>query len=161
MTRGRKGRGAGEFFARQVGAAYAHTMPTALTTVSELVKEAVRHDGEGRPVLYARVEGEINLHNSPALRSDLLKLVEEEKPRAMVLNLSNVPYMDSSAIAVLVEVLKALRADQGEVHLTQLQQRVAGLLHIARLDSIFILNDTDEQALAAANGAKKLDATPE
>jgi anti-sigma B factor antagonist len=126
-------------------------MATPLTTASELVKEAVRHDVNGRPVLYARVEGEINLHNSPALRADLLKLVEDEKPRAMVLNLSSVPYMDSSAIAVLVEVLKALRADQGEVHLTQLQKRVAGLLHIARLDSIFILNETDEEAMAAVN----------
>jgi anti-sigma B factor antagonist len=126
-------------------------MSTELTTASDLVKEAVRHNGnESGPLVYARVEGEINLHNSPALRSDLLKLVEEEKPRAMVLNLAEVPYMDSSAIAVLVEVLKALRADQGEVHLTNLQKRVAGLLHIARLDSIFILNDTDEEAMAAA-----------
>jgi anti-sigma B factor antagonist len=126
-------------------------MATELITASDLVKEAVRHDGnESGPLVYARVEGEINLHNSPALRSDLLKLVEEEKPRAMVLNLADVPYMDSSAIAVLVEVLKALRADQGEVHLTNLQKRVAGLLHIARLDSIFILNDTDEQAMVAA-----------
>lgn len=120
----------------------------ALVTASELVKEASRRELSGRIVLYARIEGEINLHNSPALRSDLLKLVEENQPKAVVLNLSQVPYMDSSAIAVLVEVLKAVRADDGHVHLTQLQPRVAGLLNIARLDTIFILNNDDESAFA-------------
>jgi anti-sigma B factor antagonist len=124
-------------------------MATALNTASELVKEASRREAGGGVVLYARIEGEINLHNSPALRSDLLKLVEEEHPRTIVLNLAMVPYMDSSAIAVLVEVLKAIRAGGGNVHLTQLQQRVAGLLHIARLDTIFVLNDADEAAFAA------------
>src|SRR5688500_11333831 len=133
-------------------------MPTALTTASDLVKEATRHEADGRPLPYARIEGEINLHNSPALRADLLKLVEDEQPKVVVLNLAEVPYMDSSAIAVLVEVLKAVRADDGQVHLTHLQQRVAGLLHIARLDSIFILNDTDEAAFAEAG--KSQDSLP-
>ena len=124
-------------------------MPFFALTVSELVKEAVRHDGEGRPVLYARVEGEINLHNSPALRSDLLKLVEEEKPRAMVLNRSNVPYMDSSAIAVLVEALQKMRKSGGKVYLTNLQPRVKGLLEIARLDTIFVVVKEEADALKA------------
>lgn len=136
-------------------------MPTALTTASELVKEASRRDGEGGPLLYARIDGEINLHNSPALRADLLKLVDDEQPTTIVLNLAQVPYMDSSAIAVLVEVLKAIRADGGHVHLTQLQQRVAGLLHIARLDSIFILNDTDTAAFAEAGERRGPADTPD
>ena len=129
-------------------------MPTALNTASDLVKEATRRDSNAGTLLHARVEGEINLHNSPALRADLLKLVEDERPKVVVLNLAGVPYMDSSAIAVLVEVLKAVRAEEGHVHLTELQRRVAGLLHIARLDTIFILNDTDAAAFnEAGSGA--------
>ncbi len=135
-------------------------MATALTTASDLVKEASRRGENDRVLLYARIEGEINLHNSPALRADLLKLVEDEEPRIVVLNLAKVPYMDSSAIAVLVEVLKALRANGGQVHLTQLQQRVAGLLHIARLDTIFILNETDESAFSDAGASPANDPGP-
>ena len=125
-------------------------MPTGLNTASELVKEASRRDATEGTLLYARVAGEINLHNSPALRADLLKLAEEERPKVVVLNLAEVPYMDSSAIAVLVEVLKAVRGEGGRVTLTHLQKRVAGLLHIARLDTIFGIAETDEAALAEA-----------
>jgi anti-sigma B factor antagonist len=45
--------------------------------------------------------------------------------------------MDSSAIAVLVEMLQKLRKIKGEIHLSHLQPRVKSLLEIARLDSIF------------------------
>ena len=122
-------------------------MPDELKTTSDLVKEAEARDADGGRLLVARVEGEINLSNSPALRADLLKLVEDEKPKNAVLNLAGVPYMDSSAIAVLVEVLKAVRGDGGKVYLTDLQQRVDGLLHIARLDSIFEIKPQEKDAL--------------
>ena len=59
-----------------------------------------------------------------------------------MLNLAQVPYMDSSAIAVLVELLQKIRKNSGRVFLTNLQPRVKGLLEIARLGSIFgIVND--------------------
>lgn len=127
-------------------------MSNALTTASELLREASARPAAEGTLLYARIEGEINLQNSPALRADLLKLVEEQRPRRIVLNLAQVPYMDSSAIAVMIEVLKAIRPEGGTVHLTQLQQRVAGLLRIARLDTIFVLADTDEAAMSEAEG---------
>lgn len=122
-------------------------MSSSLQTTSELVESARLLSGSQGSVLAVRVKGEINLYNSPALRNDLLRLVEEEKPRSAVVNLAGVEYMDSSAIAVLVELLKAVRTDGGAVHLTNLQKRVNGLLHIARLDSIFQIRDDEKQAL--------------
>ena len=122
-----------------------------LETSSDLVEQA-RLESAGpdvspdSPRLWAQVRGEINLHNAPELRGDLLKLVEAHQPRKLILNLADVPYMDSSAIAVLVETLKATRRNGGRVYLTQLQDRVAGLLRIARLDSIFHLVQTDDEA---------------
>ena len=57
--------------------------------------------------------------------------------KKLVLNLEKVPYVDSSAIAVMVEALQKLRKAGGKVYLTNLSPRVKGLLEIARLDSIF------------------------
>ena len=125
-------------------------MTEPLRPTSDLVTQAHLHAGDdegGGPVLHAHVAGEINLHNSPVLRGDLLGLVANAGPRAVVLNLREVPYMDSSAMAVLIEVLKAVRG--GGVYVTELQSRVSGLLHIARLDSILTVADTDASALAA------------
>ena len=116
-------------------------------TSSDLIAQADARDGRDGRVLVAKIKGEITLHNSPALRGDLLQRVEAEKPKHVVLNLAGVPYMDSSAIAVLVEVLKAVRGGGGKVYLTDLQQRVDGLLHIARLDSIFEMCSDEKKAL--------------
>ncbi len=95
--------------------------------------------------LIASVRGEIDLNNSPELRRMLLDVAVRHAVRRVLLNLAEVPYMDSSAIAVLVELLRRM-GKGGTVALTHLQPRVRGLLEIARLDSIFVLADNDEEA---------------
>ena len=110
---------------------------------SELVP-SVRREGDA---ILATVKGEIDLHNSPTLRTQLLKFLEQEKPKKLILNLGSVPYMDSSAIAVLVEALQKLRKTGGKIYLTNLQPRVKGLLEIARLDSIFVVCADEAEAL--------------
>lgn len=114
-----------------------------LKTQSDLLPSARK---EGDAVL-ATVNGEIDLHNSPELRGALLEILTNEQPKKLILNLSKVAYMDSSAIAVLVEMLQKLRKQGGKLCLTYLQPRVKSLLEIARLDSIFIVVATDEEAL--------------
>jgi anti-sigma B factor antagonist len=114
-----------------------------LRTDTDLVPTA-RTEGDA---LLATVRGEIDLHNSPELRTALLDLLTRANPKKLILNLSQVPYMDSSAIAVLVEMLQKLRRAGGKICLTNLQPRVKGLLEIARLDSIFMLVATEEEAL--------------
>jgi anti-sigma B factor antagonist len=93
------------------------------------------------------VRGEIDLHNSPELRSALLELLQKNQIKKLILNLAQVPYMDSSAIAVLVESLQKLRKLGGRVFLTGLQPRVRGLLEIARLDTIFGIANDEAEAL--------------
>ncbi|MGA3065498.1 MAG: STAS domain-containing protein [Tepidisphaeraceae bacterium] len=97
--------------------------------------------------ILAAVRGEVDLHNSPELRAALLGILGKSLPKKLVLNLAAVPYMDSSAVAVLVEVLQRLRRSGGRLMLSSLQPRVRGLLEIARLDSIFVLAITDDEAL--------------
>jgi anti-sigma B factor antagonist len=105
---------------------------------------AARMEGDAA---IAAIRGEIDLHNSPDMRSAIFDLLAKTVVKRLILNLSQVPYMDSSAIAVLVEALQKLRPTGGRVMLVDLQPRVKGLLQIARLDSIFILADSEKQAL--------------
>jgi anti-sigma B factor antagonist len=107
---------------------------------------AVRVEAAANAVV-ASVRGEIDLHNSPDLRGVLLELLAKHEPKRLVLNLSQVPYMDSSAIAVLVEALQKIRKSGGRIFLTDLQPRVKGLLEIARLDSIFVVAKDEADAL--------------
>src|SRR3954468_9632091 len=114
-----------------------------LKTNSDLLTSA-RQEGDA---VIGVVRGEIDLHNSPDLRGALLDLLGRTQPKRLVLNLAQVPYMDSSAIAVLVETLQKLRKSGGKLYLTNLQPRVRGLLEIARLDSIFVLAADEQEAL--------------
>ncbi len=108
------------------------------------VVSAVRREGT---TVVVNVRGEIDLHNSPELRGELLKILGDASVRKLILVLSEVPYMDSSAVAVLVEALQKLRRVGGKVCLAALQPRVKGLLEIARLDSIFVVTATEEEAM--------------
>lgn len=114
-----------------------------IKTNSELVPTA-RQEGDA---VIASVRGEIDLHNSPDLRSVMLQILQNQKPTKLILNLSMCPYMDSSAIAVLVETLQKVRKLGGKIYLTNLQPRVKGLLEIARLNTIFVLAKDEEEAL--------------
>ncbi|HLL89110.1 MAG TPA: STAS domain-containing protein [Tepidisphaeraceae bacterium] len=116
---------------------------TPLKTNTDLVP-AARREGDA---VVATVRGEIDLHNSPAVRTTLLDLLAKHQPKRLVLNLAQVPYMDSSAIAVLVESLQKIRKHGGKIYLTDLQPRVKGLLEIARLDSIFVVAKDEADAL--------------
>ena len=110
----------------------------------ELVQGARRQGDAVRAALV----GEIDLHNSPQVRGALLEILQQQQPKKLVLNLSQVPYMDSSAIAVLVEALQKIRKLGGKIYLTDLQPRVKGLLEIARLDSIFVVVKDEAEAMA-------------
>lgn len=116
-----------------------HTRPAALVP-------SVRREGDA---VVVAVAGEVDLHNSPTLRNELLKQLADGTVRRLVLNLSAVPYVDSSAIAVFVEALQKLRKCGGKVYLTNLQPRVRGLLEIARLDKIFAVTADEVEALRA------------
>ncbi len=117
---------------------------TDLKPTSDLVSSA-RQEGDA---VIAAVRGEIDLHNSAGLRTDLLDMLAKVSPKKLVINLAEVPYMDSSAIAVLVEALQKIRKLGGKIFLTNLQPRVKGLLEIARLDSIFVVAKDEAEAIA-------------
>lgn len=92
---------------------------------------------EGADAVVAVIDGEIDLKNSGDLREALFDLITKQPTKRLVLNLAKVPYMDSSGIAVLVEILGKLRKVGGKVFLTNVQRRVQGILEIAKLNAIF------------------------
>jgi anti-sigma B factor antagonist len=106
--------------------------------------EPPRRSGDSAIVTLA---GDIDLHNSPEVRSALLQLLAKDPPKRLILDLEKVPYVDSSAIAVFVEALQKLRKTGGKVVLCCLQPRVNGLLEIARLNTIFALAANEQEAL--------------
>lgn len=92
--------------------------------------------------------GDIDLHRSPAFR-ERLKEVASSKPARLIVDLSRVPYMDSSGVATLVEAMQISRRQSTELVLCGLQDKVRSIFEIARLDMVFKIAPDTDAALGA------------
>lgn len=103
----------------------------------------VRHEQTETAMILQPV-GEIDLSRSPALRTHL-KMALQGKPARLIVDLQDVPYMDSSGVATFVEAMQQARRHSCELILCGLQDRVRSIFEIARLDMVFtILADVEE-----------------
>jgi anti-anti-sigma factor len=93
-------------------------------------------------------EGAIDLHVSPELRASLREIIDQ-KPKRLVVDLSRVPYVDSSGIAVLIGAMQSLEHEGGVFMLAGAQETVMTILESARLDKYFRLYPDVKSALAA------------
>lgn len=92
--------------------------------------------------------GEIDLHRSVEFQQEMLRVLDR-RPGALVVNLSRVPYMDSSGVASLVKVLSRARTQGIAMSLVELTPRVRSVFEITRLDSVFDIYTSEEEALSA------------
>lgn len=90
--------------------------------------------------------GEIDLSNSPDLR-EALRSVLRDRPRRIVVNLADVPSVDSSAIATLIEAMRICAQQRTRLVLCEVQQRVRSVFEIARLDTVFDIRADIDAAL--------------
>jgi anti-sigma B factor antagonist len=95
------------------------------------------------------VSGDITLANSPQLREAVLREFRESRTPRVVLNLSQVRYIDSSAEASLVEGLKVSRDLGSRFVLFGLSPIACERLRLSRLLKLFEVYDSEEQALAS------------
>jgi anti-sigma B factor antagonist len=91
------------------------------------------------------LHGDVDYSRSPEVRQQLLALLEQ-KPSRLVVDLTGVPYMDSSGVATLVEALQVQRRRGGKLVLCGLQPKVRGIFDIARLSTVFAITDDLEAA---------------
>jgi anti-sigma B factor antagonist len=95
------------------------------------------------------LSGDIDLANSPKMRKVLLTEIKEKHSRKVFLNLTNVRYIDSSGIASLVEGLKAARDNGARLILYGLSPAVREVMELSRLQKIFEIYLSEEQALSS------------
>ncbi|WLR54952.1 anti-sigma factor antagonist [Mesobacillus subterraneus] len=93
--------------------------------------------------LAVKVSGEIDAYTAPQLREKLFPLSEKEGVE-MVVDLSEVNYMDSTGLGVFVGVFKNVRAHDGEFKIVGLSERLQRLFEITGLADIIDINSQIE-----------------
>lgn len=100
----------------------------------------------GRTVI--SVSGEVDLHSAPQLR-DRLTAALDAHGAAVVLDLSEVGFLDSTGLGVLVAARARANECGGAIPLVCTQDRILKLFTITGLDNVFDVHSTVKDALAA------------
>lgn len=92
------------------------------------------------------------LDDVPDLKVELEQAVESIDPPRLVLSLENVGYLPTTALGVMMATLTRVRRQKGELRLACLCDHIAELMHIGRLDRVFDIHDTVEEAVTSMTG---------
>jgi anti-sigma B factor antagonist len=90
--------------------------------------------------------GDVDLYSSPNLRDALIKEMHAGAP-AVLVNMSEVSYLDSSGIATLVEGLQLSRQTKTRFGLFGLRGNARSVLELARLQRVFAIFEDEQEAL--------------
>ena len=98
------------------------------------------------------LKGEVDLYNSPSLRTEFSSLLKK-KEKAILINLKQVNYIDSSGLATFVELLQKMSAYGGKLKLSGLGRSIRNVFEVSRLDGVFSILDSEADALKSFEGA--------
>src|SRR5262252_500848 len=93
------------------------------------------------------LKGEIDLHVSPTVAASLNEMIDK-KTEHLVVDLSDVSYIDSAGLAALIEAMQKVEGYGGKFMLTGLQETVRSIFEISRLDQVFQIFPDADAALA-------------
>lgn len=95
------------------------------------------------------MDGRITLGEGSALLRDLIRENLARGHKKIVMNLAGINYIDSSGLGELVSGYRLIKSEGGEVKLLNLNKKVADLLQITKLYTVFDIHNQEEQALAS------------
>jgi anti-sigma B factor antagonist len=86
---------------------------------------------------FVKLSGSITIDSSPELRRVLLRMLKAPDGRRFTLDFSEVDYIDTSGLAVLIEVLRSARQFGKSLQLSGLRERPRYLLESTGLLRLF------------------------
>jgi anti-sigma B factor antagonist len=96
------------------------------------------------------LRGPLTAGNAPVFQNALRR---EEPASTLILDLSNVPYVDSAGLGALVSAFISRQKAGRRMVLSGLTPRVQKLFEITRVQELFLIFSSPEEAIAALEGA--------
>ncbi len=93
------------------------------------------------------LSGDVDLQVSPTVRKNLLGALADR--RGLLIDLAQVTYMDSSGVASLVEAYQSARKGNLPFALVAVSPAVLRVLQLARLDQVFPIHASLDDAAKA------------
>jgi len=99
-------------------------------------------------VAVVQVEGQLIVGNRQELK-DLIQAALDAGDRRVLIDFSRTGYIDSSGLGALVSLSKRIREAGGELRLSGLNEDLRSLFELTKLDTLFAIAETPQQALAS------------
>ncbi len=96
------------------------------------------------------VDGEMDLYNSYKIKDLITKMVEKNVKRIIV-NFSEVTYIDSSGVGALIYICSVIRKKHLQLALTNIQGSVKKVIELTRLTEYFPMTNSIEEAVSLFN----------
>jgi anti-sigma B factor antagonist len=99
-------------------------------------------------VTVVQVDGQLIVGNRHELKA-LVQTALDRGERRLLIDFSRTGYIDSSGLGALVSISKKVRENGGDLRLAGLNEDLRSLFELTKLDTLFTITDTPEQALTS------------
>ena len=103
---------------------------------------------EARGCTLVAMAGELDIYTAPNLSEVISEMIRDGKYN-LVIDLTRVEFLDSTALGVLVGALKKIKASNGSLQLVCNEDRLLKIFRMTGLTTVFVIHDTVEAAVAA------------
>ena len=102
------------------------------------------------------LKGKITLGEGDELLKDKVNSLVNQGNRKIVLNLAEVPYIDSAGLGEIVRTYTTVSRQGGSLKLLNLTQRITDLLSITKLLTVFETFESENDAIRSFSASAKV-----
>jgi anti-sigma B factor antagonist len=107
-------------------------------------------------VVILDLKGKITLGEGDELLKDKVNSLVNQGDKKIVLNLAEVPYIDSAGLGEVVRTYTTVSRQSGSLKLLKLTKRITDLLSITKLLTVFETYDSEDEAVRSFSASAKV-----
>ncbi len=111
------------------------------------------HEREVNDVTILDIHGKLTLGDGDELLRDKINSLVHQGRKKLLLNLSEVPYIDSAGLGEIVRTYTTVSRQGGTLKLLNLTKRIQDLLSITKLLTVFETFESESEALKSFSAA--------
>jgi anti-sigma B factor antagonist len=107
-------------------------------------------------VMVLDVKGKVTLGEGDEMLKDKVNSLVNQGHKKIVLNLAEVPYIDSAGLGEIVRTYTTVSRQGGHLKLLNLTKRITDLLSITKLLTVFETYDSENDAIRSFSASAKV-----
>jgi anti-sigma B factor antagonist len=107
-------------------------------------------------VMVLDVKGKVTLGEGDEMLKDKVNSLVNQGHKKIVLNLAEVPYIDSAGLGEIVRTYTTVSRQGGSLKLLNLTKRITDLLSITKLLTVFETYDSENEAIRSFSASAKV-----